>query len=1025
MSLNLGIMSAAVTLDDKDYRSTLAGLESSSQKSFSKIAAYAASYLSLRAISQFAISTIKTFSDLEEETNKFSVVFAGLGSETSRILKQMRTDFGLSELAAKRMLAGTGDMLTGFGFDKDVALALSEGAAKLGADIASFSNYAGGAEGATSALTKAMLGEAESAKMLGVVIRQDSDEYKDMIKQAMTTGVRIDALGKTFKVQSEQQAKAVAALALAYQQSPNAIGDFVRSQDSISNQQRILQNNFEQLTATIGGDLAPAYKNIVSSANSLLSAYNNLSPVARKLTNDVVLLSGALLVLNKTKFGANVKGFFSNLTASNETKKIAAQEALKRAEIKKTDTVYEAIFARQKLRLAEKTKADAEAALAAIKFQKMEAEAKGDVAALAAATAAEAKARMELTKATLEASKAEQTYHAKRAESTVAAQEYRDVSAALAPVLSGVSVAANAAGVAAMFSATGFKAAATAVQAFFAKLGPIGWVLIAAGVAFEAISLAVSKYNSKLEENAKSASEAADKANELADANNKETNATLNNLDRLQELAQYERLSNAEKEEAMKLLEAEGIEYAKCGQNIDEMIRLNGGEADSLKKLTKARKEELKERRLALLQEQLEANNKAIAANEERRHGVVGAFFEGIFDPNDKAVSERDAEINAENRKYYDQNDQIREQIRLLNEDEKNLGKTQEERAKQTAEEAKKQRAALKSIEKQEFELEFDRSSAEKQVSMINDEINKIFKQQSGKYKNVDDFMSADLSKLSTKELEDTKKILDLEKRRADIKKQAQNVKQSIEEQKWDMQFGNADAGKQLDMINDKINNVFAEYSKKFGSIQNLTSFDTSKLTDKELEAVKKIIDLEKQRADIKKRSSEYFKQEQEDYDKFFAQRRRELAAEKVEKQIRQKQKLGDDTAAMEIMRQQLANAQKAAAAMRRQLNIARVEAKKDGVATTEEQKKINELKNEVQRLMSEGDRWKSRIDAETEKAENANRQTVGSFSLAAMQSMLGASKPEQQTAKNTKKTVELLGKMSEQLGNGSVKYSE
>ena len=1023
MSLNLGIMSAAVTLDDKDYRSTLAGLESSSQKSFSKIAAYAASYLSLRAISQFAVSTIKTYSDLEEETNKFSVVFAGLGSETSRILKQMRTDFGLSELAAKRMLAGTGDILTGFGFDKDVALALSEGAAKLGADIASFSNYAGGAEGATTALTKAMLGEAESAKLLGVVIKQDSEEYKDLIKQAMTTGIRIDALGKTFKVSSEQQAKAVAALALAYQQSPNAIGDFVRSQSSIANQQRILQNNFQELTATIGGDLAPAYKTIVTSANSLLSAYNNLSPVARSLTNDVVVLSAALLVLNKTKFGANVKKFFSDLTASNETKKIAAQEALKRAEIKKTDAVYEAIFARQKLRLAEKTKADAEAAVAAIKLQKMEAEAKGDVAAIAAATAAEAKARMELTKATLEASKAEQTYRAKRAEATVATQEYRNVSAALAPVLSTVSVAANAAGVAAFFSATGFKAAAVAVKGFFASLGSIGWSLIAVGVAFEAICLAVNKYDSDLKKNAKTASEAADKAKELADANNKETNAALENLDRLQELAQYERLSNAEKEEAIKLLEAEGVEYAKNGRNIDEMIKLNGGEADSLKKLTKARKEELKERRLALLQEQLKKNEEAIAANEKRRYGAFRTGAEHAADPNDTAVAERDAEINEQNRKYYDENDKIREQIRLLNEDEKNLGKTQAERAKLTAEEAKKQRAAIKAIEKQEFELEFDRSSAEKQIAMINSEINKIFKQQSGKYKTIDDFMSADLSKLNAKELEDTKKILELEKRRADIKKQAKNVKKDIEEQKWNMQFDAADAGKQLDMINDKIKNVFAQYSKKFGSIEKFTSFDTSKLNDKELEAVKKILDFEKQRADIKKRSSEYFKQEQEDFQKYLADRQRNLEAEKIEKQIRQKQKRGDDVGAMEIMRQQLANVEKAAATIRRQYDIARVDAKKDGVATIEEQKKIAKLKAEVKRLMSEGDRWKSRIDAETEKQDNATKDAVGSFSAEVLQGLLGGpSKPEQQTAKNTKKTVEILEKMTEKIGGT---YSE
>ena len=218
MSLNLGVMSAAVTLDDSDYRNKLAGLENASSDTFKKIAQFAAGYLSLKAVSGFLGDAVKTFSDLEEETNKFNVVFQGMGKETSRILADLRKDFGLSELAAKQMLAGTGDILTGFGFDRKTALDLSEGAAKLGADIASFSNYAGGAEGATTALTKAMLGETESAKMLGVVIRQDDEAYKSLIEQAMTTGVTIDALGKTFVVNSEQQAKAVAALAMAYQQ---------------------------------------------------------------------------------------------------------------------------------------------------------------------------------------------------------------------------------------------------------------------------------------------------------------------------------------------------------------------------------------------------------------------------------------------------------------------------------------------------------------------------------------------------------------------------------------------------------------------------------------------------------------------------------------------------------------------------------------------------------------------------------------------------------------------------------------
>lgn len=299
MSFNAGVLNAGVTLDDSDYIRKLSTLEDNSESTFKKIAGYAAAYLSLRAIVGFAQSSIKTFSDLEEETNKFNVVFQGMGEQTTQILRQMREEFGLSELAAKKMLAGTGDILTGFGFDRQTALDLSEGAAKLGADIASFSNYSGGAEGATNALTKAMLGETESAKLLGVVIRQDDEAYKSLIEQAMTTGVQIEALGKTFKVSTEQQAKAVAALALAYQQSPNAIGDFVRSQDSISNQTRILKNNFEQLLTTVGSEQASAYAQGLVAVNGLIKAYNDLSPVTRNVINNLLLASAAAVALKK------------------------------------------------------------------------------------------------------------------------------------------------------------------------------------------------------------------------------------------------------------------------------------------------------------------------------------------------------------------------------------------------------------------------------------------------------------------------------------------------------------------------------------------------------------------------------------------------------------------------------------------------------------------------------------------------------------------------------------------------------
>ena len=50
MSLNLGVLSASVTLQNKDYLNRLKELENKSDSTFKKIAQYAAAYLSFRAV---------------------------------------------------------------------------------------------------------------------------------------------------------------------------------------------------------------------------------------------------------------------------------------------------------------------------------------------------------------------------------------------------------------------------------------------------------------------------------------------------------------------------------------------------------------------------------------------------------------------------------------------------------------------------------------------------------------------------------------------------------------------------------------------------------------------------------------------------------------------------------------------------------------------------------------------------------------------------------------------------------------
>ena len=133
-------------------------------------------------ISGIAIKTSYDFVTLaanaSETANKFDTVFAGMGHSAQKMSSQFAKDFDLSTEASKRLLSATGDLLAGFGFSDIAAGKLSDQTNRLAGDLASFQNVS--MERASEALTKAMVGETEQAKMLGVVIRQNSKDTRNI-----------------------------------------------------------------------------------------------------------------------------------------------------------------------------------------------------------------------------------------------------------------------------------------------------------------------------------------------------------------------------------------------------------------------------------------------------------------------------------------------------------------------------------------------------------------------------------------------------------------------------------------------------------------------------------------------------------------------------------------------------------------------------------------------------------------------------------------------------------------------------
>lgn len=185
----------------------------------------------------------------EETVSKFGVVFENVARSAERSTEHLRKAYGLGRTESKRLLADTGDLLVGFGFSEQAALDMSTEVQKLAVDLASFTNIEGGATRASAALTRALLGEREMAKMLGIAILEE--DVKKQVAINTTAGLRFE---------SERQAKAYATLQLAQKQSTKAIGDYARTSQSTANRMRLFRVRFEDLLISVGSFLIFALK---------------------------------------------------------------------------------------------------------------------------------------------------------------------------------------------------------------------------------------------------------------------------------------------------------------------------------------------------------------------------------------------------------------------------------------------------------------------------------------------------------------------------------------------------------------------------------------------------------------------------------------------------------------------------------------------------------------------------------------------------------------------------------------------
>lgn len=239
--------------------------------SFKKIAGVVAAALSITAIAAFGKSCIQLGSDLAEVQNVVDVTFGSMTRQVDAFSKNAITQFGLSELTAKKYMGTYGAMAKSFGITGEAGYQMSAAITGLTGDVASFYNLS--TDEAYTKLKSIFTGETESLKELGVVMTQTAlDQY------ALNNG-----LGKTTAKMTEQE-KVMLRYQFVMSTLADSSGDFARTSNSWANQVRVLALRFESLKATIGQGLINAFTPVIQVINTVLAKLQTLASYFKAFT---------------------------------------------------------------------------------------------------------------------------------------------------------------------------------------------------------------------------------------------------------------------------------------------------------------------------------------------------------------------------------------------------------------------------------------------------------------------------------------------------------------------------------------------------------------------------------------------------------------------------------------------------------------------------------------------------------------------------------------------------------------------
>lgn len=263
----------------------------------SGVAAAAALYLAKKA-GDAAVDT-------SESLNKGGVVFGAYADQVVAFADESAKAYGISKRAALEYTGTLGNLLVSSGIAKDTAADFSVTMTQLAADLASFNNTS--VDDAFEAIRSGLVGESEPLKRFGVNLNEATLKAKALELGLYSGKGALDA-----------NAKAQAAYAVIMSQTTTAANDFAETSDGVANQQKIIAATADDAAASLGKELQPAYKALVSVVGSAVDALDGVpGPLKATGLGIVAVGGGAAYMVPKVMNAASaVKDMSDSLQAS-------------------------------------------------------------------------------------------------------------------------------------------------------------------------------------------------------------------------------------------------------------------------------------------------------------------------------------------------------------------------------------------------------------------------------------------------------------------------------------------------------------------------------------------------------------------------------------------------------------------------------------------------------------------------------------------------------------------------------------